>query len=103
VFLYDGWKEDYGELIKALGGKLKGKDPTFEVITHRFTKRAKDQILKTFPGTELPMDEEERKFKFGQFGYGKYVYKDDDISEVKDFFKENLGIYFNKENIRYII
>lgn len=103
VFLYDGWREDYSGLINALGEKLMGKNPTFEVITHRFTKRAKEQILKTFPDTELPMNEEERKFKYGQFGYGKYVYKNEDIEEVKTFFKEKLGMYFKQENIKYII
>lgn len=103
VFLYDGWRSDYSNLIATLGEKLRDSQPTFEVITHRFTKRAKDQILKTFPQTELPMNEEERKFKYGQFGYGKYVYMDEDIDEVKIFFKENLGKYFKQENIRYII
>jgi spore photoproduct lyase len=103
VFLYDTWREDYSKLIDNLGERLGGKNLTFEVITHRFTKRAKDQILKTFPQTELPMNEEERKFKFGQFGYGKYVYRDEDIEEVKMFFKNKLGKYFAKENIRYII
>ncbi|MDF2675211.1 MAG: spore photoproduct lyase, splB [Clostridiales bacterium] len=103
VFLYDGWRSDYSNLITILGEKLRDSQPTFEVITHRFTKRAKDQILNTFPQTELPMNEEVRKFKYGQFGYGKYVYKDEDIDEVKIFFKENLGKYFKQENIRYII
>lgn len=103
VFLYNEWREDYSSLINALGEKLKGKDPTFEVITHRFTKRAKEQILKTFPETELPMNEEERKFKFGQFGYGKYVYGDENIEEIKTFFKERLSMYFKPENIKYII
>lgn len=103
VFLYDGWKEEYSSLIDALGEKLGNYDPSFEVITHRFTKRAKDQILKTFPETELPMNEEERKFKYGQFGYGKYVYRKEDIDEVKTFFKEKLSMYFKQENIKYII
>ncbi len=103
VFLYDGWKEDYSSLINALGEKLRDREPTFEVITHRFTKRAKEQILKTFPETGLQMNEEERKFKYGQFGYGKYVYKNENIDEVKVFFKENLGRYFKQQNIRYII
>lgn len=36
------------------------------------------------------MNDQERKFKFGQFGYGKYVYNDDEIKKMKDFFTENL-------------
>jgi spore photoproduct lyase len=49
------------------------------------------------------MNEEERKFKFGQFGYGKYVYNDDEIKQIKSFFTDNLGKYFSSENIKYII
>lgn len=103
VFMYDGWKEDYRNLIGTLGEKLASKNPTFEVISHRFTTKAKNQILKTFPDTKLPMNEDQRKFKYGQFGYGKYVYNDEDIKEIKDFFSETLGRYFIKENIKYII
>lgn len=47
---------------------------TFEFITHRFTKRAKNNIMELFADTELPLDETVRQFKFGQFGYGKYLY-----------------------------
>lgn len=103
VILYDEWKKDYSKLINTLGQRLKGSNPAIEVITHRFTQRAKGQILKTFPGTELPMKEEDRKFKYGQFGYGKYVYKDEDMDEVRSFFKEEFMAYFSEENIKYII
>lgn len=103
VFLYEGWKKDYEKLIKIIGENFKESPPTFEVITHRFTKRAKDQILTTFPNTALPMEEESRKFKFGQFGYGKYVYQNEDIAEVKELFRKNLLKYFNEDSINYII
>lgn len=103
VFLYDGWEDDYTNLISIIGEQFKENPPTFEVITHRFTKKAKDQILTTFPNTQLPMDEESRKFKFGQFGYGKYVYENEDINKVRELFKQNLLKFFNEKDIKYII
>lgn len=103
VFLYENWKDDYKELIRIIGENFKENPPFFEVITHRFTKRAKDQILTTFPNTTLPMEEESRKFKFGQFGYGKYVYQKEDIEAVKELFRENLLKYFSEDKINYII
>lgn len=103
VFLYENWKDDYKDLIHRIGTKFKGKEVKFEVISHRFTKRAKENILTIYPKSLLPMDEEIRKFKYGQFGYGKYIYKDNEISEMKNFFRENITSYFNEKDINYII
>ena len=41
--------------------------------------------MSIFPKSILPMEEELRKFKFGQFGYGKYIYKDDEMKEYREF------------------
>lgn len=49
------------------------------------------------------MNEEERKYKYGQFGYGKYVYPKESISEIKDFFEENIKEIFTNCEIKYII
>lgn len=103
VFMHDGWKEEYKELMDVIGNKFKGNDLKFEVISHRFTKRAKENIINVFPESILPMEEELRKFKFGQFGYGKYVYRDEELEEMKSFFTENLSKYFGEESISYII
>ncbi|HBV96169.1 MAG TPA: hypothetical protein DEF36_03885 [Desulfotomaculum sp.] len=45
---------------------------TFELISHRLTARAKKRILDIFPSSTLPMEEEERKFKYGQFGWSTW-------------------------------
>jgi len=106
VFLYDNWKEEYKGLIEKLKDSLPQnmKYPLFfEVITHRYTQRAKDQILEIFPDTELPMNEEERQFKYGQFGYGKYVYKKEDMQDVKEFFREQLTRVFPDCEIKYVV
>lgn len=103
VFLYDNWKKDYMELILNLSKMFMNTPLKFEVISHRFTKRAKENILSIYPKSLLPMEEEIRKFKFGQFGYGKYIYKDDELKELKEFFQINLSKYFGENSINYII
>ena len=75
----------------------------FEVISHRYTSRAKNRILEIFPETTLPMNDEDRKFKYGQFGYGKYLYNKEDLTDMKEFFMENLKSIFPNSIVKYII
>lgn len=49
------------------------------------------------------MEEEIRKFKFGQFGYGKYMYNDEQLKNMKKFFEKNIKELFGEGNIKYII
>lgn len=108
VFIYENWKQEYEEMLKQLKEKLKENELEsieieFEVITHRYTTSAKNKILEFYPETNLPMQEEERKYKYGQFGYGKYIYKPEQMEEVKHFFKEKIEAEFPNAKIRYII
>lgn len=106
VFLYDGWKEEYKELLVKLGKILPNnlKYPvTFEVISHRYTTRAKNIILEVFPKTTVPMVDEERVYKYGQFGYGKYVYSKEEIKDIKEFFTLEIESLFVNKEIKYII
>lgn len=106
VFLYDNWKQDYKELLINISSRLPeniNQNISFEIITHRYTTKAKNRILEIFPETTLPMNDEERKFKFGQFGYGKYVYAKEDLSQVKEFFKKTIDDIFPDNVILYII
>lgn len=106
IFYYDNWKEDYSHLLKSLKGQLAEAVPptlSFELISHRFTVSAKKRILEVFPGTTLPMEEENRKFKFGQFGYGKYVYPDEIMKEIKSFFQQEIARYFPQAKIAYLV
>jgi len=69
IFIYPNWKEEYYDLLLQLSKKLPKdlKFPvTFEIISHRYTTIAKNRILNVFPETELPMNDEDRKFKYGQ-------------------------------------
>ena len=51
----------------------------------------------------LPMSEEVRKYKYGQFGYGKFVYDKDALEDMKLFFEDNINSVFPKGEIDYII
>jgi len=106
IMVYEGYQEEYKELFTRLRKTLNPKafpNLAFELITHRFTKRAKNQILEVFPGTELPMNEEERQFKFGQFSYGKYIYPEKIREDLKDFFREQIAEIFPEAKISYFV
>lgn len=106
VFIYPDWKEEYRELLLNLKSKLpiNLKHPvTFEIISHRYTTIAKNRILQVFPESTLPMKDEERKYKYGQFGYGKYVYPKEDLDDIKQLFANEIDEMFVNKELKYII
>jgi spore photoproduct lyase len=106
VFIYPNWEKEYHDLLLQLRSKLPNdlKFPvTFEVISHRYTTIAKNRILNIFPKSDLPMNDEERKFKYGQFGYGKYVYPKESIDRIKQFFIKEIEELFSNKEVKYII
>ena len=107
VFIYPNWKEDYLMLIKMLKDFLPNEESqhpiTFEIISHRFTPTAKNHILQVFEESQLPMNEAERTYKYGQFGYGKYVYPKEVIAEIKELFEFGLKHLPFPYEIKYII
>ncbi len=108
IFLYDNWKEDYKHLLLKLNDQLPEQlthPITFEIISHRYTPRAKQVISEIYPEHQLPMKDEERSYKFGQFGYGKYVYPKESLSAIAAFFQEEIADIFKDRNIKikYII
>ncbi len=106
VMLYEGWKKDYDELLHELEdklGKYRDRSISFEIISHRFTARAKKNINEIFPENDVPMNEEDRRYKYGQFGYGKYVYKKEELSDMEDFFRGRIAEIFPNSKIDYVI
>lgn len=106
VFLYDNWKEDYRNLLLELNNRLPKNlnyPVTFEVISHRYTTRAKNIITEVFPETTLPMTDEDRTYKYGQFGYGKFVYTKEQLQDMKEFFTKEIESIFQNKEIKYII
>ncbi|MGL4372811.1 MAG: spore photoproduct lyase family protein, partial [Turicibacter sp.] len=107
VFVYENWKQDYLDVIAMIKESLaeeKIQHPiTFEIISHRYTVSAKNHILQVFTESKLPMDEADRKYKYGQFGYGKYVYPKEVMNEIKQLFEEGLKTLDFPYEIKYII
>lgn len=106
IFIYDNWQKEYKDLIESIKCKLPSEfneEIIFEVISHRYTTKAKNIILEIFPETNLPMNDEDRKFKYGQFGYGKYIYSKDQLAEIKEFFIFNIKEIFPNSIIKYVI
>jgi spore photoproduct lyase len=106
VMLFDGWEEQYMKMFERLRKLLSSSyqgNLTFEIISHRFTARAKNIITEVFPDTTLPMDEGTRKFKYGQFGYGKYIYTPDQMEAISNFFTQKVSDLFPGSSISYIV
>ena len=49
------------------------------------------------------MDDEKRTYKYGQFGYGKYVYSKETMAEIKELFEFGLSHLEIPYEIKYII
>jgi spore photoproduct lyase len=106
IFVFPGWQSEYEALLKELAGVLSPEQrglATFECITHRFTQRAKNQIMDVFPNSILPLTESDRVFKYGQFGYGKYVYSKELMTTVKLEISSLLDHYFPDARVEYIV
>lgn len=104
IIWFDGWQEGYAELLARLGSELPpeaGRDLTFELIQHRFTKTAKTIIEKRYPKTKLEMDEAKRKKKWGRWGQNKYVYPDEQAEALRMFITERIFESFPNAKIEY--
>jgi spore photoproduct lyase len=49
------------------------------------------------------MEDEERRYKYGQFGYGKYIYPKEAFETIKAFFEEKLTHYMPNSEIKYLV
>ncbi|MRH43724.1 spore photoproduct lyase [Aquibacillus halophilus] len=104
IYLHEGWQQGYLEMLEKLESSLPEfakRDLTFEMIQHRFTQPAKRVIQKNYPMSKLELDESKRKWKWGRYGIGKYVYKDHEQEEMKDTIAGAINRLFPKAKIEY--
>ncbi|MBU9711151.1 spore photoproduct lyase [Evansella tamaricis] len=104
IYLHENWKEGYEQMFQKLEETLPDDvkdDITFELIQHRFTKPAKKVIQKNYPMTKLELDEDKRKYKWGKYGIGKYVYKNDEQEDLKETLHQYIDRYFPEAKIEY--
>ncbi len=107
IIIFEGWRSQYESLLEKLGSALAGSVPQevipFELITHRFTMRAKANIQDVFPNSRLPMDESERRLVYGQFGYAKHVYPKEVIRDIQGFFESAIPKHVNGGFVQYLV
>ncbi|OQM44977.1 spore photoproduct lyase [Anoxybacillus sp. UARK-01] len=104
IYRHDGWREGYLELFQRLSEQLAGVETphlSFELIQHRFTKPAKAVIQKRYPKTKLDLDESKRKYKWGRYGIGKYVYPDSEAKQLKETLEYYIAQFFPEAEIQY--
>lgn len=102
IMRFEGWQEQYKTLFKELKNSIGDqRDLTFELIMHRFTKAAKKVIYERFPNTKLEMDEKSRKYKYGKYGMGKWVYKDEEAEELKNTIEAYINECFPASKLEY--
>lgn len=104
IYLHEGWQEGYTEMIKHLSGLLPDaakRGLTFELIQHRFTKPAKRVIQQNYPKTKLELEESKRKWKWGRYGIGKYVYTDSEQEAIQDTLGNLIHTHFPEATIEY--
>lgn len=106
IFYFSGWEQEYTALFKLLSKAIPEtlqRELTFELITHRYTNRAKSNIQSIFPTTTLPMENIGRKFKYGQFGYGKFLYLPEQMRDMQDFMRNIISQYFPQAHVDYFV
>ncbi|TBL79913.1 spore photoproduct lyase [Paenibacillus thalictri] len=104
IIWHEGWENGYAELLRKLKDAVPEEatsDLTFELIQHRFTKTAKRVIEQRYPKTKLELDETKRKYKWGRWGQGKYVYPDDQADALREFITERIFENFPNATIDY--
>ena len=103
IIWHEGWEAGYAELLRKLKAEVppEAEDLTFELIQHRFTKTAKRVIEARYPKTKLEMDEAKRKYKWGRYGQGKYVYPDEQANALREHLTELIFENFPKASIDY--
>lgn len=104
IIWHEGWEQGYRELLEKLKQTLPEEataDLTFELIQHRFTKTAKTVIQQRYPKTKLELDETKRKYKWGRWGQGKYVYPVEQANALREFITEQIFEKFPRSTIDY--
>jgi spore photoproduct lyase len=104
IYIHEDWKEGYLELFERMSDSLQGIDlsnVTFELIQHRFTAPAKRVIQKNYPKTKLELDESKRKYKWGRYGIGKYVYQNEAAAELESTIRGYIARFFPESEVQY--
>ncbi|AUD07557.1 spore photoproduct lyase family protein [Spirosoma pollinicola] len=88
IMAIPNWREHYTALLNRMSAVLDFPqlNMNVEFISHRFTPGSKDVLLQWYPNTSLDLDESTRAEKRNKFGGTKYVYRPEEMKEMKVFF-----------------
>ena len=96
------WQTAYADVLdRVLAVTTPDTDLTFELITHRFTPGSKQVLLDWYPNTKLDLDEAGRRKKFNKFGSHKFVYRKEQLGELRAWLYREIGTRFGEERILY--
>ncbi|MEF2246945.1 MULTISPECIES: spore photoproduct lyase [unclassified Paenibacillus] len=104
IYLHEGWEAGYEHMFERLDNELDKdarEDITFEFIQHRFTKPAKRIIEQNYPMTKLELDEAKRRYKWGKYGIGKYIYQKEEEEQIKEHLMASMNRYFPHARFEY--
>ncbi|HEX8417134.1 MAG TPA: radical SAM protein [Methylobacterium sp.] len=98
------WRAAYAALIADAAAELadvENLDLTVELITHRFTPGSKAVLEGWYPGSDLPMREDERTRKLTKFGSVKYVFPKDLMREMQAGLRADLAEHLPLARVLY--
>jgi spore photoproduct lyase len=96
------WEAHYTRLLDEVRAALPaGCEPTFELITHRFTPGSRETLAGWYPNSTLDMDEASRTVKRNKFGGRKYVYPKPTMKALRGWFEREIAARFPEGRILY--
>lgn len=98
------WRSAYASLMADAAAVLAGVsdlDLTVELITHRFTPGSKAVLEGWYPGSDLPMREDERTRKLTKFGSVKYVFPKELMREMQACLRADLAVHLPQARVLY--
>ena len=104
LMLYPGWRREYEELLDYLAANLERdlhRELTFELISHRFSAKAKQIILERFPRCRLDLDEASRQIKHGRYGRKKFVYPAGEFNQLMYEVRASIERFFPAAKVEY--
>ncbi|KQL49030.1 hypothetical protein AN963_04430 [Brevibacillus choshinensis] len=72
-----------------------------KVPSNNDSRRSANLILHRYPKTKLEMKEEERKYKWGKYGKGMYVYPDVKAKALQAYLEKEIARLFPQAKIEY--
>ncbi|MGI6624870.1 MAG: spore photoproduct lyase family protein [Limnochordia bacterium] len=96
-------KEHYRMLISDLAEALSGiSKPSFELITHRFTKRARPISNGFFQQAPCPCRRRKDSLS-SPIWLRQICLSQRTMEEIRDFFEEQIGQSFPQSEIKYLV